>query len=205
MRLLKTQLHISVAFCLASFFPQFFKVLLKSSCFTRSWYSLLCNNVIQLRMYTHPFFFRFFSHIDYHRIMGGVPYAVQQVPVSQSFHIIPYLIMCIWQSQTPNLFQLSPLVIVNLFSKIVSLFLFANKFRFYPLVKVPRRSDVIWYLSFSAWLTSLGMIISRSIDVAENGIISFFLWRSSIPLCIHLLYPFLCWWTFRLLPSLGCC
>ena len=31
-------------------------------------------------------------------------------------------------------------------------------------------------------LTSLGVIISRSIHVAANGIISFFLWLSNIPL-----------------------
>ena len=67
--------------------------------------------------------------------------------------------------------------------------------------------DIIWYLSFSVWLTSFSMTISRSFHVAANGIISFFLWLSNI-LCIyvpHLLYPFLCWWTFRLLPCLGYC
>ena len=40
---------------------------------------------------------------------------------------------------------------------------------------------------------------------AANGIISFFLWLSNIPLYIyipHLLYPFICWWTFRLLSCL---
>ena len=54
------------------------------------------------------------------------------------------------------------------------------------------------------------MIISRSIHVAANGIISFFFRLSSIPLCvcmyvsiylyiyIYILYPFNCWWT------LGC-
>ena len=36
--------------------------------------------------------------------------------------------------------------------------------------------DIVWYLSFSFWLTSLSMIISRSIHVAANDIISFFLW-----------------------------
>ena len=35
-------------------------------------------------------------------------------------------------------------------------------------------NDILWYLSFSAWLTSFSMIISRSIHVAANGIISFF-------------------------------
>ena len=68
---------------------------------------------------------------------------------------------------------------------------------------------------FSVWLTSYSMIISRSIHVAARGIISFFLWLSNIPLymcmCVYiiyipcLLYPFLCWWTLRLLPCLGYC
>ena len=56
-------------------------------------------------------------------------------------------------------------------------------------------------------LTSLSMTVSRSIDVAANGIISFFLRLSNIPLYISTtyLYPFLCQWTFRLLPCLGNC
>ena len=36
---------------------------------------------IQVYTYTHPFSFRFFSHIDYHRIQGRVLCALQQVPV----------------------------------------------------------------------------------------------------------------------------
>ena len=36
-------------------------------------------------------------------------------------------------------------------------------------------SDIIWYLCFSVWLTSLSMIISRSIHAAADGIISLFL------------------------------
>ena len=52
------------------------------------------------------------------------------------------------------------------------------------------------------------MIISRSIHVAANGIISFFFIVSNSPLYIytsHLLYPFICWWTLRLLLCLGYC
>ena len=44
---------------------------------------LLYNNVIQIYMFTHPLFFRFFSHIDHHRILGRVPCAIQQVLVGQ--------------------------------------------------------------------------------------------------------------------------
>ena len=63
------------------------------------------------------------------------------------------------------------------------------------------------------------MIISRSIHVAADGIISFFLWMSNtlytqmyiyINIYIyihtaHLPYPFTCWWIFRLFPCLGYC
>ena len=41
------------------------------------------------------------------------------------------------------------------------------------------------------------MIISRSVHLAANGIISLFLWLSNIPLYTpHLCYPFIYWWTF---------
>ena len=57
-------------------------------------------------------------------------------------------------------------------------------------------------------LASLSMIVSRSIHAAANGIISFFFIGWVIFHCMnipHLLYPFICWWTFRLLPCLGYC
>ena len=45
-----------------------------------------CTTVIQLYIYTHPFFSRLFSHVDYCKILGRVPCAVQQVPIGQLFH-----------------------------------------------------------------------------------------------------------------------
>ena len=45
------------------------------------------NKVIQLYIYTYPFFFRFFSNVDSHRILGRVFCAIQRVPVGQSLHI----------------------------------------------------------------------------------------------------------------------
>ena len=36
------------------------------------------------------------------------------------------------------------------------------------------------------WLTSLSMTVSGSIHVAANGIISFFLWPSNIPLYVYI-------------------
>ena len=53
------------------------------------------------------------------------------------------------------------------------------------------------------------MIISRSIQVAANGIVSFF-FMAELYIYIyiythtpHPFYPFICWWTFRLLPCLA--
>ena len=85
-----------------------------------------------------------------------------------------------------------------------------------PLVcsffQIPHVSDSIWHLSFSVWLTSFCMIISRYIQDAANGIISFFYVTefyytvyAYIFYMPHILYPFLCWWTFRLHPCLSYC
>ena len=54
----------------------------------------------------------------------------------------------------------------------------------------------------------LSAVISRSIHLVADGIISFFLWLSSPPLCIYTprpLYPFICQWTFSLFSCLGHC
>ena len=44
--------------------------------------------------------------------------------------------------------------------------------------KIPRRSDVVWHLSFSVWLSA---VISRAIQFPANGSISFFFygWSNS--------------------------
>ena len=38
------------------------------------------------KWFSYPFPFRFFSHIDYHRLLDRALCAAQQVPVGQSFH-----------------------------------------------------------------------------------------------------------------------
>ena len=65
-------------------------------------------------------------------------------------------------------------------------------------------TDMVWYFSFFIYLTSLSMTISRSIRAVENGSISFLFYGWVIFHYIYvpyLLYPFICWWTFRLLPG----
>ena len=64
--------------------------------------------------------------------------------------------------------------------------------------------DICLSLSASLHYTTL----SRSILIAANGIISIFFYGWVIFHCTyipHLLYPFLCWWTFRFLLCLDSC
>ena len=51
---------------------------------------------------------------------------------------------------------------------------------FVSFFKIPGISNIVWFAFL--WLTSLHMTIPRPIRVATNGIISFFLSLSSIPL-----------------------
>ena len=45
------------------------------------------SKVTQLYIYIYPFFFRYFSHIGYYRILSRVPCAIQQVLVDYLFYI----------------------------------------------------------------------------------------------------------------------
>ena len=118
---------------------------------------------------------------------------------------ILYIVVCICQSQSPT-FSLPPFPPCNpKFLHLWLYFCFVNKFICTHFLD----STYKWYhmVFLFLWLTSLSLTISRSIHVAANGIILFFLWLSNILLyiCTHPLYPFLCWWTFRLLPCPGYC
>ena len=62
-------------------------------------------------------------------------------------------------------------------------------------------SAIIWYLSFSIWLTSLNMIILGPSMLLQMALFLSFLWLSNIP---HL-YIFISQWTFRLLPHHDYC
>ena len=80
------------------------------------------------------------------------------------FILYPYL--------APSPF-LTPPVTTSLFSISVNLFLFVSKF---ICIIIFLDSTYKWYhmIFVFAWLTSHNMIISRSIHIAANGIISFF-------------------------------
>ena len=54
-------------------------------------------------------------------------------------------------------------------------------------------ADMIWCYYIFLFLTLLKMVISRSIHVAANGIISLFMAESYSTVCVYRsLYPFLC-------------
>ena len=87
------------------------------------------------------------------------------------------LAVCTCPSQTPYLFLPTPSFppVYRFLPKSMSLFLFCKWIHLHHFfLKIPHIRDVIWYFSFSVWLTSLSITISRSIHVTANGI-SFFL------------------------------
>ena len=60
-------------------------------------------------------------------------------------------------------------------------------------------SEIIQYLSFSVWLISLSIMVSRSIHFLINGKISSFIVELCV--CMHFLYPFIYGWRLKF-PSL---
>ena len=54
---------------------KFSKILLEYSLFTILWPFQVYSEVIQLYLYIHLFFFRFSSHIGYHRTLSRVPHS----------------------------------------------------------------------------------------------------------------------------------
>ena len=139
--------------------------------------------------------------------------------------------MCVHWSQTPDLslpHYISPLASISSFSGSVS-FPFCIKFILLLFIYFILFDFIIlyWFCHTSTWiilsllkldstyegyiclwLTSLSMIIPRSIHVAANGILSHG-WVIFLSISGPDVYLLLCWWTFRLLPCLGyykyCC
>ena len=75
-----------------------------------------------------------------------------------------------------------PPTIVRLLLISMSLVIFCLLFSFFDYV--PVKGEIIWYLSLTAWLISLSIMLSSSIHaVAKGKIAFFFLQLSRIPLC----------------------
>ena len=60
-------------------------------------------------------------------------------------------------------------------------------------------------LAYFTQYDNLSVWLSEFIHVAAKSLFHSFLWLSNVPYVPRLLYPFLCWWTFRLLPCSGYC
>ena len=85
---------------------------------------------------------------------------------SVNFSFFPFLLSLFSPSLQPNF----PLTAVSLLSVSMSCFyLFV-----YFVHSIPLKSEIIWYLSFFDCLTSLSIILSRSIHIAAKGKIFFF-------------------------------
>ena len=101
-----------------------------------------------------------------------------------SSFIFPIILQsCNWQAVAPNC------------PSFTSLFYFLDStYHWYHIVLV------------FFWLIVLSVIPSRFIHVIADGKISFFFYGWVVFRCIYtpyLLYPFVCWWTLRLLPYLS--
>ena len=119
--------------------------------------------------------------------------------------------MYICQSQSPSsspLPHFHPLVSISLFSTSVSLFLPCKQVHLYHFSRFHIYA-LLYYICFS--LSDLLHSVWQSLKIHQQlykrpNFITFYGWV--IFHCIyipHLLYPFLCWWTFRLLPRPGYC
>ena len=94
------------------------------------------------------------------------------------FHPPPWFCPCVlysssWKPFSPISPPHSPLAIVRLFLTSMSLVIFC--LLFISIDYVPVKGESRWYLSLTAWLISLSIMLSRSIHAVEKGRSSFFL------------------------------
>ena len=90
----------------------------------------------------------------------------------------PWFGPCVLYSSSCNRFSSlspphSPLTIVKFFLTSMSLVIFCLLFS--SIAYVPVKGEIIWYLSLTAWLISLSIMLSSSIHAIAKGISSFFL------------------------------
>ena len=93
-------------------------------------------------------------------------------------HPPPWFCSCVlysssWKPLSPLSPPHSPLAIVRLFLTSMSLVRFCLLFS--SVDYVPVKGEIIWYLSLTAWLISLSIMLSSSIHAIAEGISSFFL------------------------------
>ena len=123
---------------------------------------------------------------------------------SRSLLVIHFKYSCVYTSILNSL-SLPSLATKSLFLKSVSLLLFHKFICIICFQLLPTR-DVIRYFSFSDLLHWVWQSLGSSVLLQTHYFILFNGWVIFHHVYVtHLLHPFLCWWTFRLLPCLGCC
>ena len=149
-------------------------------------------------IYVYPLFFRLLPCRSLQSTVGFL------VLYSRSILVICFIhIVCICQCQSPNFSipLLTILLTVFFFSTSVTLLL---SYKFICPIFLDF-TYVIWYLSFSDWLTSF-MIFSMSIQLLQMVLFcSFYCWVIFHCKYVPHLYLFLCRWTFMLLPCSAYC
>ena len=115
--------------------------------------------------------------------------------------ILYLLVYCIYQSQSPNsshpLFPL--LATISLFSASAILFLLCKQVHLYHFFRF-HRSAILYNICFSHsdLLHSEWQFLGLFIFLQVAYFVPFYGWVFHCIYVLHLLYPFLCWWTFTL-------
>ena len=125
------------------------------------------------------FFLLLFNYSCLHFLPTAPPHPTPAKPTSlPCLHPPPWFCPCVpytssWKSLSPLSTPHSPLVIVRLLLTSMSLVIFC--LLFFLVDQVPVKGEIIWYLSLTAWLISLSIMLSSSTHAVAKGISSFFL------------------------------
>ena len=115
--------------------------------------------------------------------MFTTPSQVSSITIYVAFTVfrLPALLSLQWSPHCClRLNALLLVVVFNLFTQIpkplpsVSMSLFLFCLLVYFVHYTPHTSEIVWYLYFTHWLISHGIILSRSIHAIPKGKISFF-------------------------------
>ena len=135
-------------------------------------------NYIGIQWFTICFFIittlLLFNYSCLHFFSTPTPYPSQTYLPPLHLPSTLVLSMCpSWKPLSPLSLPPSPLAIVRLFLTSMSLVIFCLLFSSVDYVLV--KGEIIWYLSLTAWLISLSIMLSSPIHAVEKGISSFFL------------------------------
>ena len=120
-----------------------------------------------------------------------LPHTPAKLTSLPCFHPPPWFCPCVLYSSSQKPFPtLSPppslLAIVRLFLISMSLVIFSLLFSFVDYV--PVKGEIIWYLSRTAWLISLSIMLSSTIHAVAKGRSAFFLSAAQFLIIIYQTY-----------------